>query len=153
LDEVAHEAAEAASDEGTAAPPASASEIKERLKQLPFSIVDMQWPGKEFVQIEHLGTNTIVKLNNKHPFFTRIYAPVLKAAGVLDGKKEGVEALQPTPEEFKQMARLLHVGLDLLILAYAKAESMDTDPEEKYGDLRSHWGMFLYNMIQKMPAA
>jgi len=153
LDEVSKEAAEAAAEEGTATPPASAADIKERLKQLPFSIVDMQWPGKEFIQIEHLGTNTIVKLNNKHPFFTRIYAPVLKAAGALDGKKMDGQETLPTPEEFQQMARLLHVGLDLLILAYAKAESMETDPEEKYGDLRGHWGMFLYNMIQKMPAA
>ena len=153
LDEVASEAAEAAADEGTAAPPASAEEIKDRLRQLPLSIVDMQWPGKEFVQIEHLGTNTIVKLNNKHPFFTKIYAPVLKAAGALNGKKQEGQETPPTPEEFQQMARLLHVGLDLLILAYAKAESMETDPEEKYGDLRSHWGMFLYNMIQKMPSA
>lgn len=152
IDEVANQAAEAAADEGTAAPPTSASEIKDRLKQLPFSIVDMQWPGKEFFQIEHLGTNTIVKLNNKHPFFTRIYAPVLKAAGALDGKKEDGPVTPPTAEEFQHMARLLHVGLDLLILAYAKAESMDTEPEEKYGDLRSHWGMFLYNMIQKLPA-
>ena len=152
IDEVANQAAEAAADEGTAAPPTSASEIKDRLKQLPFSIVDMQWPGKEFFQIEHLGTNTIVKLNNKHPFFTRIYAPVLKAAGALDGKKEDGPVTPPTAEEFQHVARLLHVGLDLLILAYAKAESMDTEPEEKYGDLRSHWGMFLYNMIQKLPA-
>ena len=97
---------------------------------MPFSIVDMQWPGKEFIQIEHLGTNTIVKLNNKHPFFTRIYSPVLKAAGALDGKKEEGQATLPTPEEFQQMARLLHVGLDLLILAYAKAESMKTDPKK-----------------------
>ncbi|MFL6310468.1 MAG: ATP-binding protein [Terriglobales bacterium] len=153
LDEVAKEAADAAADEGTAAPPASAADIKERLKQLPFSIVDMQWPGKEFIQIEHLGTNTVVKLNNKHPFFTRIYAPVLKASGAMDGKKQEGQETLPTAEEFQQMARLLHVGLDLLILAYAKAESMETDPEEKYGDLRSHWGMFLYNVIQKMPAA
>lgn len=152
LDEVATQAAEAAADEGTAAPPTPASEIKDRLKQLPFSIVDMQWPGKEFFQIEHLGANTIVKLNNKHPFFTRIYAPVLKAAGALDGKKENGQVTPPTAEEFQHTARLLHVGLDLLILAYAKAESMDTEPEEKYGDLRSHWGMFLYNMIQKLPA-
>ncbi len=153
LTQVAEQAAEAAADEGTAAPPASAAEIKERLKQLPFSIVDMQWPGKEFIQIEHLGTNTVVKLNNKHPFFTRIYSPVLKAAGVLDSKNGSAELSQPTAEEFKQMARLLHVGLDLLILAYAKGESMAADPEEKYGDLRGHWGMFLYNMIQKMPSA
>ena len=108
--------------------------------------MDTQWPGKEFIHIEHLGKNTIVKLNNKHPFFTKIYAPVLKAAGILDAKNEGEEQL--TVEEFRQTARMLHVGLDLLIYAYAKAESMDPDPEEKYGDLRMEWGKFLYNLIQ-----
>ncbi len=113
---------------------------------MPFSIVDTQWPGKEFIDIEHLGTNTIVKLNNKHPFFTKIYAPVLKAAGILDAKTEVEEQL--TLEEFRQTARVLQVGLDLLIMAYAKAESMDPDPQEKYGDLRTEWGKFLYNFIQ-----
>jgi hypothetical protein len=43
---------------------------------------------------------------------------------------------------------VLQVGLDLLIMAYAKAESMDPDPQEKYGDLRTEWGKFLYNFIQ-----
>ncbi len=149
LDEIATEASNAASEQGTAAPPATPGEIKERIKQLPLSIIDTQWPGKEFIHIEHLGTNTIVKLNNKHPFFTRIYAPVLKAAGVLNGKEEAKEEM--TAEEFQQTARILHVGLDLLIMAYAKAESMDPDPDAKYGDLRTQWGMFLYNLIQGLP--
>jgi hypothetical protein len=146
LGEIATEAAKASVAEGTVTPPASAEEIKGRIKELPVSIVDTQWPGKEFIHIEHLGKNTIVKLNNKHPFFTKIYAPVLKAAGILDAKNEGEEQL--TVEEFRQTARMLHVGLDLLIYAYAKAESMDPDPEEKYGDLRMEWGKFLYNLIQ-----
>jgi hypothetical protein len=151
LTELATEAAAATKEEGTVSPPTSPEKIKTRLKQLPFSIIDAQWPGKDFIQIEHLGTNTIVKLNNKHPFFMRVYAPVLKAAGVMKGNSAEPVAEPVTPEQFQEMARLLHVGLDLLILAYAKAESMDVDPDEKYGDLRSHWGMFLYNMIQKMP--
>ena len=149
LSEIAKEAAEASASEGTAAPPQNAEEIKGRIKKLPFSIVDTQWPGKEFIHIEHLGTNTIVKLNNKHPFFAKIYAPVLKAAGILDGK-DGVPE-QVTAEEFQRTARILHVGLDLLLMAYAKAESMDPNPEEKYGDLRTEWGMFLYNLIQNLP--
>ena len=149
LGAIATEAAKASEDEGTVTPPASAEEIKGRIKSLPFSIVDTQWPGKEFIHIEHLGTNVIVKLNNKHPFFTKIYAPTLKAAGILDTKSENDEQL--TVEEFRQTARVLHVGLDLLIMAYAKAESMDPNPEEKYGDLRTEWGMFLYNLIQGLP--
>src|SRR5262249_48079059 len=102
-----------------------------------------------FIYIEHLGANTIVKLNNKHPFFTKIYAPVLKAAGILDGK-DGVPE-QLTVEEFQRTARVLHVGLDLLLMANAKEESMDPNQEEKYGAPRTEWGMFLFNLIQTLP--
>lgn len=150
LDELANAAADAAQEEGTAAPPTSAEELKKRFKQLPFSIVDMQWPGKEFIEIEHLGSNTIVKLNNQHPFFTKIYSPVLKAAGVLKANMtEGGNALNG--EDLRRLARTVHVGLDLLIVAYAKAESMDPNPEEKFGDLRTQWGMFLYNYVTNLP--
>lgn len=152
MDEIATEAAQT-EPTGGAAPPRDAEEIKRRLKQLPFSIVDTQWPGKEFIHIEHLGTNIIVKLNNKHPFFTRIYSPVLKAAGLMASQGgNGKQMPQLTEEELQSTARLVHVGLDLLILAYAKAESMDQDPDETYGNLRTQWGMFLYNLIQNLPA-
>ncbi len=153
IDEIATEAAAAEPTDG-AAPPRAAEEIKARVKQLPFSIVDTQWPGKDFIHIEHLGSNIIVKLNNKHPFFTKIYSPVLKAAGLMAPQtEEGKAAPQLTEEELQSTARLLHVGLDLLIMAYAKAESMDQDPDETYGNLRTQWGMFLYNLIQNLPAA
>ena len=152
LDKLATAAAQATQEEGTAAPPTSAEEIKTRLKQLPFSIVDMQWPGKEFIEIEHLGPNTVVKLNNRHPFFTNIYSPVLKAAGVLKQNPGDGEAKPKLNEdELQRLARIVHVGLDLLIVAYAKAEGMDPSPEEKYGDLRTQWGMFLYNYVTNLP--
>lgn len=150
LDELASAAAEAAQEEGTAAPPTSAEELKKRFKQLPFSIVDMRWPGKEFIEIEHLGSNTIVKLNNQHPFFTKIYSPVLKAAGVLKSNKPE-DGTPLNGEDLLRLARIVHVGLDLLIVAYAKAESMDPNPEEKFGDLRTQWGMFLYNYVTNLP--
>jgi len=152
FEQLALQAAQAAEEEGTATPPTSPEEVKKRIEQLPFSIIDMQWPGKEFIEIEHLGSNTIVKLNNRHPFFTKIYSRVLKAAGVL-GSTNGDGSAQEklSEEELQHLARIVHVGLDLLIVAYAKAESMDPDPEQRYGDLRTHWGMFLYNMIERLP--
>jgi hypothetical protein len=154
IDEIAKEASEASGEEGSISPKAQPEQIKARLQQLPFSIVDMQWPGKEFIEIEHLGANTIVKLNNRHPFFTKIYSQVLKAAGVLrasDGSLSAEDQPQKvSQEELQQLARVVHLGLDLLIFAYAKAESMDPNPEEKYGDLRTQWGMFLYNTLQKV---
>jgi hypothetical protein len=153
LTKLASLAAEAARKEGTVSSPTSPEEVKERLKQLPYSIIDMQWPGKEFIEIEHLGQNTVVKLNNRHPFFTKIYSPVLKASGMLSkmGTELGEAPNNLSEEELQRLARVVQVGLDLLIVAYAKAESMDENPEQRYGDLRTQWGMFLYNMIEHLP--
>jgi len=33
------------------------------------------------------------------------------------------------------------VALDVLFIAYAKAENLHPDPDETYGDLRSQWGI------------
>ena len=148
IDGVAAEAAQSGVDEETKK--ANAEAIKTRLKTLPFSIVDSQWSGKDFIEIEHLGANIIIKLNNKHPFFTRIYSPVSKAAGVLK-EQDGDAPIKVSEEELQKVARSVHVGLDLLIMAYAKAESMSENAEEDFGNLRTQWGMFLYNLVQQMP--
>lgn len=158
LDEVAAAAAKATEEDGVVAPLDLPEQIKARLKQLPFSIVDMQWPGKEFIDIEHLDSNTIVKLNNRHPFFTRIYAPILKASGMMSSAAtaDGIRD-EPSADELRRLAGIVQVGLDLLIVAYAKAETMYEDPEKRFEDLRTHWGMFLFNMLERfaegVPAA
>jgi hypothetical protein len=147
----------ATSSAGPEAPPPAA--VKDRVKQLPFSILDLEWHGKEFIEIEHLGQNTIIKLNKRHPFFTKVYSKVLKATNMVplealeaelagDGAPKAIAPM--TEDEVRGMARIVQIGLDLLLVAYAKAESMDRDPDEKYGDLRSHWGLFLYNLIQRL---
>jgi histidine kinase/DNA gyrase B/HSP90-like ATPase len=150
IDEVVAAAVQEAGKDG--APETSVGAIKERLRSLPFTIVDTQWPGKDFIEIEHLGTNTIVKLNKRHPFFSRIYLPVLEATGVqLDGGGENsTKVAKLSEEELQSVARSVQIGLDLLIMSYAKAESMHPDADNQYGDLRTQWGMFLYNMIQRM---
>jgi len=51
------------------------------------------------------------------------------------------------------IARLSQVGLDLLILAYARAEGMRKDPDTYYSDLRSYWGVHLKNMVQEWKKA
>lgn len=149
----------ATSSAGPNAPPPAA--VKSRVKQLPFSILDLEWPGKEFIEIEHLGQNTIIKLNKRHPFFTKVYSKILKATNgtvpletleaELAGNTDPTTPTEPMTEaEVRSMAHIVQIGLDLLLVAYAKAESMERDPDEKYGDLRSHWGLFLYNMIQRL---
>ncbi len=36
------------------------------------------------------------------------------------------------------------------IVAYGKAESMDEEPRERYGELRGFWGHFLDSLMGKV---
>jgi hypothetical protein len=130
----------------------TADELRLRLKAMPFSIIDDQWPGNEFFSTEHLGENTIVTYNNKHPFFAKIYSKVLAASGALP-ESEGGSTI--TAENLAAMARVVQTGLDLMIVAYAKAEAMDDDAQnhELYSVLRTQWGLFLGQMVQRLPDA
>jgi len=125
-------------------------DLRERLRTMPFSILDDQWPGNEFFSTEHLGENTIVTYNNKHPFFAKIYSKILAAAG-LSGDTSGTMSA----EKLASIARVVQIGLDLLIVAYAKAEAMDDDADNAYlyNTLRTQWGLFLSQMVQRVPEA
>ncbi|HEY2933109.1 MAG TPA: ATP-binding protein [Acidobacteriota bacterium] len=125
-------------------------ELRERFGSLPFSIIDDQWPGNEFFSTEHLGEKIIVTYNNKHPFFSKIYAKVLAAARLhSDDTTRGAM----TEEELGEIARIVQIGLDLLIVAYAKGEAMDDDKanQELYSTLRTQWGLSLSQMVQRVP--
>ena len=37
-----------------------------------------------------------------------------------------------------------------MLVAYGKAESMNENPHEQYGELRSYWGMFLDSLMGKV---
>jgi hypothetical protein len=45
-----------------------------------------------------------------------------------------------TTEEAIEIAKKAEIGLDILFMAYAKAENMSSDPDDMYSDLRSYWG-------------
>lgn len=121
--------------------PERRDEVKEQIRNRPFTLLAASWPGAEIFEIEHLGTNAIVKLNMRHPFYQEVYRPLLdrvdasKANGQLEGERE--------------LARLTQVGLDLLILSYALAEGMHRNATEHYADLRTNWGVHLKNMVQE----
>ena len=95
--------------------------------------MDLSWPGKELFEINHLNDKAILKLNHRHPFIRDVYDPRKKVA------KDGGEGL--TSEEIIELARRTEIALDILFLAYAKAENMHQDPSV-FDDLRSYWGQF-----------
>lgn len=115
--------------------------IRESFNERALTVLDAAWPGKELFDITHLHGKAIVKFNTRHPFFTEIITP-LKAMAALDPEDLIIDDV---PDLLKNVSN----GIDLLLLAYAKAENMHSDPEEAYGQLRSDWGVFTNGLIRE----
>ena len=111
--------------------PEKAEEVKQKVQERPITIVDGSWPGKELFEITHLNGRAIIKINHRHPFIQQVYDPLKELA---DREPTSVNV-----EEAIDLARKAEIGLDVLFMAYAKAENMHSDPE-LYDDLRSYWG-------------
>lgn len=118
-----------------------AATVREKIRTSPISIVDLSWPGKELFEINHLNGKAILKLNHRHPFIRDVYDPLKKVAA------DGGEGL--SPEEVIELARRTEAALDVLFLAYAKAENMHRDPSQ-FDDLRSYWGQFTQSYLKEL---
>ncbi len=108
-----------------------AAKLRESVDQLPITMVDRTWPGKELLDITHLNGKAIVELNHGHPFVREVYDAARTFAALGSDEVDPSEALR--------FARKVEIGLDLLFMAYAKAENMHRDPE-MFADLRMYWG-------------
>ncbi|WP_099335657.1 ATP-binding protein [Clostridium cadaveris] len=106
---------------------------KEELRSLPISISDASWYGKELLEIHHLNGKAHVVLNKRHPFFKEVYKPLKD----LSNKSSD----EINSEDLIYYSRLVTSAIDVLIMAYAKAENMTEDPDAMYSDLRSYWGL------------
>jgi hypothetical protein len=112
--------------------PEQAEEVKQRVQEFPITIVDHGWPGKELFEITHLNGKATVRINHRHPFIQQVYDPLKDLASR--------DSSTVTTEEAIEIAKKAEIGLDILFMAYAKAENMSSDPDNMYGDLRSYWG-------------
>lgn len=112
--------------------PESAEEVKQRVLELPITIVDSSWPGKELFELTHLNGKATIRLNHRHPFIQEVYDPLKDLANR--------DSSTVTAEEAIDIVRKAEIGLDILFMAYAKAENMHPEPDCVYGDLRTYWG-------------
>lgn len=108
-----------------------------KFKSQPFTIMDADWKGPEFVETSHLGGADVLRYNVRHAFFTELESirSALEASG------------QDTAD-----ARRLRVLIDLLLISHAKAETMidpkmQWAPEQLIETLRMQWGQYLSNYI------
>lgn len=109
-----------------------------KFKSQPFTIVDSEWRGPEFVETNHLGGADVLKYNMRHVFFKEINA--IK------------KALAEDAAELPYAGRLAAL-IDLLLISYSKAEAMfdrgaQLTAERFVEQIRMNWGHYLTNYIE-----
>lgn len=109
-----------------------------KFRSQPFTILDERWKGPEFLRVNHLGGREVLLYNREHAFFSEIYSTL-----------DRVEAAGAETDD----ARRLKAMLDLLLIAYAKAEAkfdatMTFTAEEFVENLRLSWGQYLQSYVR-----
>jgi hypothetical protein len=110
---------------------------KARFSSQPFTIGERPWPGPTFVDIHFMGGSDALFYNTRHIFFEALNT-------IKQEIKDGINV------EFN--AERVTVLIDMLLIAYAKAESM-LNPNEKLtaldliDHLKSNWGQYLKTYI------
>jgi len=129
-----------AKDAGKKTPEEKKAYIR-KVKELPFVIESVDTPGTGLFEVRHTAKQTIIRLNTRHRFYREMYAP-LRAIS-----REGAVSASADPVT---IARRAAEAVTLLLVAYAKAESMNDNPVETYGDLRQWWGNFADRFMSKI---
>jgi hypothetical protein len=109
-------------------------------RTLPFVLESMDFPGNSFIEIQHTSEQVLIRLNIRHRFYREFWAPLRKVADA----SEGAHAPEVT-----ELARRGIEALTLLVLSYAKAESMQDRPAV-FEECREYWGMFLNQFMLKV---
>lgn len=114
----------------------------EKVKDLPFVVESVSFPGTVFLDIQHIDGQVIIRLNTRHRFYRDLWEPLKQMAEAPAGIISGADAVRTANRTIE--------ALSLLIVAYGKAESMHENPREQYGDLRGYWGQFLETLMGKV---
>jgi len=114
------------------------SQVKAKIEGQPITMIPESWPGQEFIEIKHLGSNSLVRINMQHPFYTEVYAKLVAAEK------------QDEDKEAQEMARVVRSGIDLLIIGYARAEGQYEDDviARFFDSFKTNWGLELRDLIQ-----
>ena len=116
-------------------------EYIDRIRDLPFVIESVDFPGKMFIDVKHLNNQVIIRLNTRHRFYRELWQPLRDIAERDPGAVNGDDAVKA--------ARRAVEGLALMVIAYGKAQSMSTDPQG-YDDLTVDWGKFVDTLMGKI---
>jgi hypothetical protein len=127
---------------GPDASPEEKQHYKESVQDLPVILESVDFPGNSFIDVKHLGHQVIVRLNTRHKFYRQLWLPLRELGSM--------SADEVSPTQAIAAGRQAVEALTLMITAYAKAEGMNPNPSEAYGELRNHWGAFLETLLTRV---
>lgn len=115
-----------------------AARLRERFKDQPFILVEDTWPVPAFMEISHAAGKDLLKYNLNHAFYD-----------VIKNIRSEIEK----GEQLELNSERLSTLIDVLLIAYAKSESMLKEgeampPEAIIELIKSNWGMYLMSYIQ-----
>jgi hypothetical protein len=110
-------------------------------RDLPFVLETVSFPGKSLMDIKHIDKKVVIRLNTRHKFYKEIWGVLKDLSEKNEGDVSGADAVYA--------ARRAVEGLTLMVIAFAKAQAMDKDPE-KYEDLTLYWGQFTDTLLGKV---
>jgi hypothetical protein len=115
-------------------------EYVKKTKDWPFILESVDIPGTALFDITHTSEVTIIRLNTRHRFYREMYQPLRALSRGESTSVRDVPAAATRAVE----------AVTLLLVAYAKAESMSDEPTESYGELRQWWGNFTDKFLAKI---
>jgi hypothetical protein len=119
--------------------PGEREEYIEGIRGKAIVVESVDYPGQSFVDIQHVAGQVIIRLNTRHRFYRELFQPIKAISEQEPGTVSSVEAVKT--------ARRTREALTLLLMAYGKAESMNENPRDAYGELRNYWGTFLDSLM------
>ncbi|MFB8382563.1 ATP-binding protein [Streptomyces rubiginosohelvolus] len=127
-----------AKDAGHSDSPEEKEAYLQDIKDLPFVVETVDFPGDQMFEITHLGEQSIIRLNERHVFYREMYQPLQELTGAEAGSS------------VSDTAKRALEAITLLVVAYAKAETLHETPDDQYAELRKHWGSFTQLYMNKI---
>ena len=113
-----------------------------KFQSQPYTIVDGEWKGDDFVQIAYTKEGAVMKYNLSHP----LHKEIINISTSMENESD--------PEKLKASAKRLKVVNDLILLSFCKAEKQNDETmeinntEDFLEDLRLNWGRYLKRYVK-----
>jgi hypothetical protein len=116
-----------------------------KFKNQPYTILDSEWKGPDFMQVSYTKTGAVMSYNLSHP----LHKIISRTAINMMKENPDIDLLK---KEAKQLKNLI----DLILMCYLEAEHR-VDPEQEIvnvedflEDLRANWSNFLKRYLRDL---